>query len=166
LTVDTTEVTTSPSGVLMNKPDAGKGRKGGGFLGLLRALLGLGASGAGKSALDEIGKDGDPTSEINTVFEAAKNGGWHAGFLRENLQKSLNQVTKTARSLNERIAEHEEYIANPLKKVQKDVWDNLDQRARDGLIRHWSKEIEIWKQQLDILRKVLEDKNGGGSGTA
>ena len=69
-------------------------------------------------------------------------------------------LRKGAQSLQKRIAEHKEYIENP--KVHVPDWDSLPQNRRDGLIRHWNKEIANFKKHGIHFRtavKVFLDPN-------
>lgn len=89
-----------------------------------------------------------------------------SGIIKMNLQmfaeKDLaNQKTlslmKGIASFQEQIREHERKIANP--KAYVPDWDNMDERAKQGLLRHWNKEIKNFRESVD--NRIAELKRRG-----
>lgn len=77
-------------------------------------------------------------------------------FANKNISKMKSpQLMKSINSWSEQIQIHQEKIAAP-EKFFKD-WDNLDQRYRNGLLKHWEHEIKVFsndiQEALDELKK-------------
>ena len=78
-------------------------------------------------------------------------------FAEKNISKQSSlALRKGAQSLQKRIAEHKEYIENP--KVHVPDWDSLPQNRRDGLIRHWNKEIANFSKSYNDRIKILHER--------
>lgn len=71
-------------------------------------------------------------------------------------QKS-SSLRKGIRSYHKHIEKHQNYIRNPKSHVP--VWDELDERQKNGLIRHWEKEIKVAEQS--IKDRISELKKRG-----
>jgi hypothetical protein len=125
---------------------------------LCKGLLAIICGGAASKAAEKAKKAIDAVAP--TAYEIAKAGGRHAGFLHQFSAKSLREIDKSIRSFETNIAKHLDYIADPLKKVSKDVWDRMDPRQQQGLIEHWNKEIQDWQQQIEILRRIRQERGG------
>ncbi len=69
-------------------------------------------------------------------------------------QKS-NSIKKGIQSYKLRISEHTDKINNPDKYVKN--WNMISERKQQGLIKHWNKEINNFKQsikdRIDELKK-------------
>lgn len=92
-------------------------------------------------------------------FEIAKNGGRHAGWYKDILQKSDRKLEQGIRSLEKQIAEHEGYIANPKSKISN--WDSLDPREQQGLLnKKWPGDIARQEEQKAILKGILSERRG------
>lgn len=106
--------------------------------------------------------NGDKAVEKSNDSDTMKSG---AGLLKMNLQlfaekgikkqksKALKRGIKT---LRERISKHEGYIKNP--KAHCPDWDELDARRREGLIRHWKKEINNFQESITEREAELRER--------
>lgn len=69
-------------------------------------------------------------------------------------------MRKGIRSYRKVIEQHAQKIQNP--QLYDKVWDLKDDRQRNGLLRHWAKEIKVEQNsintQLEELKK-REDQN-------
>ena len=69
--------------------------------------------------------------------------------------QNSNSLKRAIRKYKARIAEHEDKINNPKKYVQD--WLNYEERRKQGLIRHWKKEINNFEEsiqnRIDELKK-------------
>jgi hypothetical protein len=77
-------------------------------------------------------------------------------FAEEDIHKqSSKSLKKAIRNLTKRIKEHEEYITNPYSHVTN--WDEYSILYREGLKKHWRKEIVNFnnsiKCRIEELRK-------------
>ena len=70
--------------------------------------------------------------------------------------QSSSALKKGIASLNERISEHENKIANPTTGHQN--WNNLSKQEQDGLIRHWNKEISNFKESVSNREEELKKR--------
>lgn len=85
------------------------------------------------------------------------------GLLPLNLQffaesDIKNQSSKSLKhgimSLNKRIAEHEGHIKNPKNYISN--WDEYDEVYKEGLVKHWEKEIKTFKTSIKEREKELK----------
>ncbi|WP_347331327.1 DUF637 domain-containing protein [Marinimicrobium locisalis] len=91
-------------------------------------------------------------------FDVAKEGGKHAGFLKNNLARSSEELTKGISKLERQIALHQDKIANPSKYI--DGWGELDPRQQQALInKKWPSDILRQREQRDILKGILNDRS-------
>jgi hypothetical protein len=91
------------------------------------------------------------------AFQIAKEGGKHAGFLRNYLGRSPAEIQKGITSFEKQIAEHQAKIANPSGALSN--WRTLDPRQQQALLNQkWPGAIQRLSEQADILRGLL----GGG----
>jgi RHS repeat-associated protein len=91
------------------------------------------------------------------AFEEALRGGRHAGFLKNYLTRSKQEIEKGIKSIKKQIATHEDKIANPQKHIQE--WQKLDPRYRDALVnRKWPSDFQRQKEQLGILKGLRKQK--------
>jgi hypothetical protein len=107
------------------------------------ALAGHGAIQA-SNAIVETGK-------LNNVLMAKGNSG--------GSERSRNEIEKSIRSLQKRIAEHQEKID---KRIGFDpVSDDpiINQRAADARLRHLQHEIDNWQVQVYDLQRLLDNLN-------
>jgi hypothetical protein len=101
------------------------------------------------------------TGSSDPIFEAAKNGGKHAGFYNNYKDKDERQICRGIASIEEQIAEHEDKIKNPEKYISD--FANLDPRQQKALIeRKWPSDIARQKEQKAILEGILTERSGNG----
>ena len=79
-------------------------------------------------------------------------------FAERDIERQESGSLKRAiRKYNQRIAEHKEYIRNP--KVHCPDWDSYSEQKKNGLVRHWEKEIRNFEES--IQNRVDELKRRG-----
>jgi histone H3/H4 len=94
------------------------------------------------------------------AYEIAKNGGKHAGFLKNYVGKAASEIQKAVKSYQKQIATHQDKIANPKKYYP--GWDKLNPAERAAnLNRKWPDEIQNAKEQIESLENILGSKGGG-----
>ncbi|GIW98371.1 MAG: hypothetical protein KatS3mg111_1704 [Pirellulaceae bacterium] len=95
-----------------------------------------------------------------SAFEVARQGGKHAGFLKNYAGKPASQIQKGINSLKKQIAEHQDKIANPGKYIP--GFDKLDPRQQQALLKNkWPSDIVRLQEQLEILEGLLRSMGGG-----
>jgi len=94
------------------------------------------------------------------IFEEAKNGGRHAGTYNDAIRKTKAQLKKSIRSNKNNMAKHKNKINNP-QKYDSD-WKNKDDRQKQGLIKKWEKEIKIFREQTEIEKRILKERENNG----
>lgn len=67
-----------------------------------------------------------------------------------------NSLKKALRKYKRRIAEHEEKINNPRGYISD--WDELDERAQMGKIKHWRKEIRNFNESIQNRIEELKER--------
>ncbi|RZJ88541.1 MAG: hypothetical protein EOO20_13375 [Chryseobacterium sp.] len=90
------------------------------------------------------------------VFEIAKVGGKHSGFLKNYMGRSADEINKAINTLEtgkRGINTHLDKLANPSKYVPD--WNILRPSHQQGLIKGWQKEILNGREQIQILRGLL-----------
>jgi hypothetical protein len=126
------------------------------------ALLTLGTYGLAAPLLSAMAGSvgaGEAGVAVNAAYQAAKEGGRHAGFLRTFSDRSASEVQRGINSLNKGVSLHLEKIANPATYA--DRWNSMTDQEREGLLRYWQKEVIRYSEQADVLRGLLEEKTGG-----
>ncbi len=97
-------------------------------LGMAMSMIGPGGPAKGLGARLGIGAaDG-----AKSAFNIAKEGGKHAGFLRNYAGKAAAEIQKGIGSIEKQIAEHQAKILNPEKFI--DGWSKLDPRQQHALV--------------------------------
>ncbi len=92
-------------------------------------------------------------TRVPAAYRVASEGGRHAGFLRQQLGKTPAQLQRTIRSIEKRIAEHQEKIKNPEKYMTRDdasIPANVERARKD-----WAGDISRQQEQRDIAKEVL-----------
>lgn len=138
------------------------------------AVIGASAFGVGRLVWQLPGllmgacADGDCTNEVEAVnqvsqsdrvsnaYQIAKEGGKHAGFLRNYVGRSVDQIRKGISSIEQLIAEHRDKVANPEKYIPN--FRELDPRQQEALLtRKWPADIQRQTEQLEILKGLLDE---------
>lgn len=71
-------------------------------------------------------------------------------------RQKTNSIKKGIQSYNLRIKEHSEKIKNPEKYVKN--WNTFSEKRQQGLIKHWNKEIRIFKQSINDRIEELKKR--------
>lgn len=123
---------------------------------------------AGKDAAYRLARVGDgpalrhalgaENARVNEAYQTAKAGGAHSGLIRRYAGESDRQVEKALRSLDRRIDEHLDKIANPRNHV-----DQGTGKAEIGYLvaSYWPKEVDNFRREADVLRGVLQERKNG-----
>ncbi|MGN1132963.1 MAG: hypothetical protein ACI4RN_00760 [Oscillospiraceae bacterium] len=78
-------------------------------------------------------------------------------FAEKDIERQeSNSLKRAIRNYNKRIKEHEEYIKNPYEHCHE--WDNYEERKKNGLIRHWKKEISNFEKSIEDRIKELKKR--------
>lgn len=80
-------------------------------------------------------------------------------WMREQQALGVRQLRSGAQSIQRQIALHEAWVADPTSKVHD--FAARDERYRVGLVQKWRQDIERQRDQLQIIRGVLRDKESG-----
>jgi RHS repeat-associated protein len=91
-----------------------------------------------------------------TAYVIAREGGRHAGFLKNYLGKSAAELQKAIKSLEANAAKHAEMAANPSAHAAD--WASRSPQARQGLINYWLKEAQRYFEQAEVLRGILQSR--------
>ncbi|SFW40852.1 hypothetical protein [Nitrosovibrio sp. Nv17] len=93
---------------------------------------------------------------MSSAYEIAKAGGKHSGWYKVYRVYGQRQIVKSIRNLEKQIAYHENWIANPLSKIQN--YHDLDARERIGLITGWEADIRRQRELVGILQGILKER--------
>lgn len=89
------------------------------------------------------------------AYEIAKAGGRNQGVIQRFGAEREAVIRKAIRSLEKRIAEHEDKIANPWAYID----SNTPKFHADDLVsRYWPREITNFRQQIDVLNGILMER--------
>ena len=95
---------------------------------------------------------------MQTPYEIAKAGGKHSGLVRRYASEPDRQVEKALRSLDRRISEHLDKIANPGEYVGSGV----SQQQIGYLVNsYWPKEIAGYRAEVEVLSAMLKERKHG-----
>lgn len=79
-------------------------------------------------------------------------------FAEKDIEKQeSNSLKRAIRNYEKQIKQHKEYINNPYEHCPE--WDSFDERKKNGLIRHWKKEISNFEES--VANRVDELKKRG-----
>ncbi len=109
-----------------------------------------------------IGALGASTAEVGvevSAYQIAREGGKHAGFLKNYADRPIGQIEKGIRSLDGRVQQHLAKLANPAQYAES--WGSMDERARNGLLGHWAEDIVRLQEEAAVLRGLVEEKTKG-----
>ena len=73
---------------------------------------------------------------------------------RDIVKQTSASIKKSFQKYERRILEHRRKIAEPRGYVEN--WDSLDSRRKEGLIRHWEKEIRYFQRSIDERMEELK----------
>ena len=92
-----------------------------------------------------------------SAYDIAKSGGRNDGLYRRFKDARTAEIEKSIRSLEKRIALHQDKIRDPDPYLRPDV--SAHHRA-DLIHRYWPEEIADFKDQITVLLGILEERNG------
>ena len=72
------------------------------------------------------------------------------------LKQTSAQMKKSIASWKDRIEEHTAWIADPT--LHDKTWDEKGERERNGLIKHWQHELQIFQQNIDDAEAELKKR--------
>ena len=97
---------------------------------------------------------------VSKGHEAAKaSGGKHHNWYKQQLDLGHRQLQKGIRSFEKQIQDHEGWLRDPQSKVND--WENRSAAYREGLLKKWRQDIARHREQIAILRGVLQEKDYG-----
>ena len=88
-----------------------------------------------------------------SAFSVAAGGGRNSGFLRQTSGMTDAQLERSASSFQAQIEAHEAKLADPAAHAAD--WSGRSVQAKEGLMRHWSKEIQNFSEQQSIVQELL-----------
>lgn len=112
-------------------------------------------AGYGLTAVDTI-TVGDA---VSNPYEVAKAGGKHRDWYIQQLDLGYRQLQKGIRSFERQIKDDEGWLRDPQSKVND--WENRSAAYREGLLKKWQQDISRHREQIAILRGVLQEKGYG-----
>lgn len=105
---------------------------------------------------------------VKGPYQIAKAGGKHAGWLKQYLNKSIKELQRAVKSLDDNIIEHQNLLKDPKKywkhygkdkKFGKD-WDDLDSRQQKALLEtEWKDHLQRNKEQKKIIEGLIKEKS-------
>ena len=94
----------------------------------------------------------------NRAYTTAKNGGKHAGYLKNNTTRSNDELIKGINSLEKQITLHREKTRAPEKYIKD--WNTLHPARKDALLtKKWPSDIQRQTEQRDLFRGILSNRN-------
>lgn len=93
---------------------------------------------------------------MSNAYEVAKAGGKHYPWYKQQLDLGQRQLKKGIRSIEKQIEDHEGWLRDPQSKVKD--WETRSLLYQKGLLRKWQQDISRQKEQVSILKGVLQEK--------
>jgi hypothetical protein len=90
-----------------------------------------------------------------SAFEIARAGGRNDGLYRRFQNARRQEIEKSIRSYQKRIAEHEAKIADPDAHLRADC---TERHRRDLIERYWPDEIADYLEQIAVMRGILAER--------
>lgn len=98
---------------------------------------------------ERTNRPGDMTIEAGDVFEQARTGGRHAGFLKQLPNFGERQLIKAIDSLSELAELHVDKINHPERYVPS--WNALRETHRASILKGWEAEVRSAREQVAII---------------
>lgn len=100
------------------------------------------------------------SASVSQATRIATEGGRHSGFLRQAVQRTESQLRSSIRSFETKARQHVDYLRDPAKAVSEKGgdWSKMSEQAREGLVKHWNKEVDNFRAQAEIARDVLKSR--------
>jgi hypothetical protein len=93
---------------------------------------------------------------VKSAYGIAKEGGKHAGLLRQLSNLGPRQLEHALRSHRETAREHMEKLADPRRFVAD--WDQKDERYRAGLLKKWQAEVDNASEEASVIEGYRHEK--------
>lgn len=93
--------------------------------------------------------------KTENAYDIAKNGGRHAGFFKNYVNRSADEIKKAVSSLEKQIESHTSKLGNPSKYVED--WASRSNEYKNGLKRKWQTEITGQREQKTVLEGILKN---------
>lgn len=78
-------------------------------------------------------------------------------FAEKDLQRqNSNSIKRSIRNLSKRMAEHKVYLVDPYEHAPD--WDDFPEERKQGLKKHWNKEIRLFEQQIEERKRILKER--------
>ena len=71
-------------------------------------------------------------------------------------RQDSSSLIRAMRKYRKRIEEHQDKISQPHKYIKN--WDALDQRKKEGMIRHWQKEMNNFQESIQNRVEELKER--------
>jgi hypothetical protein len=123
------------------------------------ALATLGTYGLAAPAIGVLGTSAVTTGAELSAYQIAREGGKHAGFLKNYENLAIGKIEKGIRSLDGRVQEHLAKIANPAQYAKD--WGSMSAERQAKLLHFWEKEIANYSEQAAVLRGLVDGKMKG-----
>lgn len=109
----------------------------------------------------------DVSSRMNTMiqseskdYEIAKSGGRHSGWLKNYEGKKTFEIESGIKTLEQRVAEHEQKLSDPAKYDTAKNWYQKTPEQQKGLLNTWKNQIARQKEQINILKGIIKNRGG------
>ncbi len=109
----------------------------------------------------EVGQNAPTTATkaeatVSNAYEVAKAGGPHRGWMEKQRTLPTVKLLKSIRSLEKQIAQHQQWIEDPRLKVPAEM---PAEEMNYYVTTKWPNDIARQRQQIDIIRGVLHERN-------
>ena len=98
--------------------------------------------------LSQLGRNAGPR-----LLQAAREGGRHAGTVRNYSSRSASEIAKAIRSYRRQVQIHADKLRNPRRYVEN--WDRLRPSHRRSLLRRWVSDATRNAELAEILEALL-----------
>jgi len=93
----------------------------------------------------------------NAFIEAQKPNGRHHGLYNRYRSESIYAIRGAIRSLKIEIGKHQAKLDNPTLRVSN--FDQLSAERQQWYRDHWTYEIDLFQEQIDILEGIVEQRS-------
>ena len=102
-----------------------------------------------------VGRKNVWVHNVCNVTYIAKEGGTHAGQLRQFLSWTPKQLQKSIKSFDKLIADHQSWIADPTSKIPN--FNSFSAEHQKNILHHWSEDAKRAQDLKDIAQDVLDE---------